>query len=157
MIADPGDGVAGLVVGALGPAGALSAILERVGPTELQRRILCSEWPSGSGSTSAEAEAEDPAAIPASRVLESALERWRPHLVSADLVSACETAIEVGVRRILPGVPGWHARFDRLRSPPPRNRHERSIVPSLQPPRRETARVSSGRRRENPLDLPFRF
>ncbi|WP_244631621.1 DNA-processing protein DprA [Plantibacter sp. CFBP 8804] len=116
MIAEPGDGVAGLVVGALGPAGALSAVLDRVGPTELQRRILGSEWSSGSGSTSADADAEseDPAAIPASRVLGSALERWRPRLVSADLVAACETAIEVGVRLLLPGAPGWHAGFDHL-------------------------------------------
>lgn len=114
MIAEPGDGVAGLVVGALGPAGALSAVLERAGPTELQRRILGSEWSSGSGSTSADAESEDPAAMPASRVLGSALERWRPRLVSADLVAACETAIEVGVRLLLPGVPGWHAGFDHL-------------------------------------------
>ncbi|WP_240773589.1 DNA-processing protein DprA [Plantibacter sp. M259] len=112
MIAEPGDGVAGLVVGALGPAGALSAVLDRVGPTELQRRILGSEW--SRGSTSADAESEDPAAMPASRVLGSALERWRPRLVSADLVAACETAIEVGVRLLLPGAPGWHAGFDHL-------------------------------------------
>jgi len=114
MIAEPGDGVAGLVVGALGPAGALSAVLDRVGPTELQRRILGSEWSRGSDSTSPDAESEDPAAMPASRVLRSALERWRPRLVSADLVAACETAIEVGVRLLLPGAPGWHAGFDHL-------------------------------------------
>jgi DNA processing protein len=116
MIAEPGDGVAGFVVGALGPAGALSAVLERVGPTELQRRILGRDWSGGKGSTPTvgDAEPEDPAAMPASRVLGGALERWRPRLVSADLVVACETAIDVGVRLILPGDSGWHAGFDDL-------------------------------------------
>jgi hypothetical protein len=106
MIAEPGDGVSGFVVAALGPAEALSAVIERAGPTGLQRRILASGWP-GAGSP-ASSDADEPAAPPVSRVLGNALERWRPRLVSADLVAACETAISVGARLVLPGGLGWH-------------------------------------------------
>ncbi|WP_285035947.1 DNA-processing protein DprA [Plantibacter sp. ME-Dv--P-095] len=112
MIAEPGDGVSGFVVAALGPAEALSAVIERAGPTELQRRILASGWPGAD--TPASSDTDEPAAPPASRVLGNALERWRPRLVSADLVAACETAISVGARLILPGGPGWHSGFGDL-------------------------------------------
>lgn len=109
MIAEPGDGVAGLVVDALGPAEALSLVLDRAGPAELQRRILAAGW-SGSADTaeSAETLVDVPAAAPGSRVLGNALDRWTPRLVAADLVAACEVAIQVGARLVVPGRAGWH-------------------------------------------------
>ncbi|HXH35322.1 MAG TPA: DNA-processing protein DprA [Plantibacter sp.] len=116
MIAEPGDGVAGLVVDALGPAEALSAVLERVGPAELQRRILSSGWEGDpAGCDAPETLVDVPAAAaPGSRVLGNALDRWTPRLVAADLVVACETAIEVGARLVLPGGVGWHPGLDAL-------------------------------------------
>lgn len=115
MIAEPGDGVAGLVVDALGPAEALSAVLERVGPAELQRRILASDWDGDQAGRDASTPLVDvPAAAPGSRVLGNALDRWTPRLLAADLVVACETAIGVGARLVLPGGTGWHPGLDAL-------------------------------------------
>lgn len=115
MIAEPGDGVAGLVVDALGPTEALSAVLERVGPTELQRRILASGWEGGqSGRDASPTLVDVPTAAPGSRVLGNALDRWTPRMVAADLVRACETAIGVGARLVLPGGVGWHHGLDEL-------------------------------------------
>ncbi|WP_228506551.1 DNA-processing protein DprA [Plantibacter sp. VKM Ac-2880] len=115
MIAEPGDGVAGLVVDALGPAEALAAVLDRVGPTELQRRVLASGWegdPDGGDATASLD--EPPATTPGSRVLGNALARWTPRLVAAEVVGACEAAIRVGARLVLPGSAGWHAGLDSL-------------------------------------------
>ena len=115
MIAEPGDGVAGLVVDALGPAEALAAVLDRVGPTELQRRVLASGWEGDPGSGVAAASLDEPpATTPGSRVLGNALARWTPRLVAAEVVEACETAIRVGARLVLPGSAGWHAGLDSL-------------------------------------------
>jgi DNA processing protein len=115
MIAEPGDGVAGLVVDALGPSEALAAVLDRVGPSELQRRVLASGWEGDPDSGDAAASLDEPpATTPGSRVLGNALARWTPRLVAAEVVEACETAIRVGARLVLPGSAGWHAGLDSL-------------------------------------------
>jgi len=115
MIAEPGDGVAGLVVDALGPAGALTAVLERVGPSELQHRILAAGW-SGEPADAQQSTTllDESATAPGSRVLGGALDRWTPRLVAADLVAAFESAIAIGARLVLPGAPGWHSGLDGL-------------------------------------------
>lgn len=115
MIAEPGDGVAGFVVDALGPAEALSAVLERVGPTELQRRILAAGWSGGPGLVeTSETSTDTSPATPGSRALGNALDRWMPRLVAADLVTACEAAVAVAARLVVPGGVGWHPGLTEL-------------------------------------------
>ncbi len=76
-IAEPGDSVAGLLVGALGAAGALAAVLEEHEPAGLAREV-------------AEATGE-PLTAEAVRAAE---ERWRPRLVAADALRFLSLSLE---------------------------------------------------------------
>jgi DNA processing protein len=88
-IAEPGDGVAGAVVAALGAGPALTAVLDRVAPERLVRSA------SGAGALLG---AED---------LTEALARWQPRLKSALALLALRQAGRYGMRLLVPGDDQW--------------------------------------------------
>lgn len=102
-IAEPGDGVAGAVVGILGAAVALTAVVE--------------SWPADRlvGSLSAKVDengAGDAAGLGAE--LQQALARWRPRLSSVDVIRSLEQAQRTGTALLLPGDPLWPVGVDDL-------------------------------------------
>jgi len=102
-IAEPGDRVAGAVVGVLGAAGALAVVVDA--------------WP---------ADAVVGAMVDAGLVLagdardalvdevRQALDRWRPRLVRAEAAARMHAARTVGARVLLPGDPDWPLGADDL-------------------------------------------
>lgn len=96
-IAEPGDGVAGLLVEALGAAGALAAVTEGHGEEGLAHEVsrVVGE------------------ALPAEAV-RSALERWRPRLVAPDALRSLGSAAARGAALLVPGDPEWPAGFADL-------------------------------------------
>lgn len=92
VIAEPGDAVAGALIGAFGASDALSAALGGVG--ELV--------PPGSGSG------------PASRALRDARARWRPRARSEAVRAALLGALSAGVRLVIPGDTHWPVSLDDL-------------------------------------------
>ncbi|MEJ3404230.1 DNA-processing protein DprA [Rathayibacter sp. YIM 133350] len=99
ILGEPGDGMAGLLVLALGAAPALSAVLAGTSPTVLARDI-------------------DPEATVGREVLErglaDALARWRPRLRSATLVQSIAAAQRTGTRLLVPGDDAWPTGVDDL-------------------------------------------
>ncbi|MDL5350433.1 DNA-processing protein DprA [Microbacterium sp. zg-YB36] len=89
-ICEPGDGDAGLLVAAVGAAGAL-------------RLVAADDAPAVAAA----------AAIDRDRARE-ALERWRPRLASGPSAAGFDTARRVGVRLIVPGDATWPTRVDDL-------------------------------------------
>ncbi|MCU1571155.1 MAG: processing protein DprA [Naasia sp.] len=90
MVAEPGDGTAGALVAALGPAGALAAVLEGRSPVRL--------------ATEAGAAGPDAPEVPE---LSAALERWQPRLLAAGVLHALKSAAVLGVRLVAPGDEEW--------------------------------------------------
>jgi DNA processing protein len=91
-IAEPGDGAAGLVVDALGPADALDAVVAR--------------WPVAQWSAVLREAGAD---VPPERELGGAVERWQPRLKSATALLALRQAARFGARLFTPDVAGWPA------------------------------------------------
>lgn len=89
-LAEPGDGIAGRLVSALGAAEALHEALR--------------------GRSSA---AASPAQIPAAEWAR-ATERWRPRAHRAEVHAALEKAARAGVRLLVPSDPRWPGRLDDL-------------------------------------------
>jgi DNA processing protein len=102
-IAEPGDGTAGLVVGCLGAADALIAVIEHWTPAHLVEVLR--ERTSGG-----EAALGDD--VPPS--IEQALQRWTPRLKSRDVVLCLRLAERVGARLLLPADPLWPSDLDDL-------------------------------------------
>ena len=97
-IAEAGDGVAGAVVGILGAAAALSAVVESWPADRLAGDLAATVDENGAG---------DAAGL--RHELEQALARWRPRLSAADVIRSLEQARRTGTELLLPGDPLWPA------------------------------------------------
>ena len=96
-IAEPGDGVAGVLVSHIGAPRALTALIEGWKPDRLGAVLI----EAGGDSVS-------------SRDLSLALDRWRPRLVSNAAISALRQAALVSSRLLLPDDPLWPQGFADL-------------------------------------------
>ncbi|TFB46450.1 DNA-processing protein DprA [Cryobacterium tagatosivorans] len=97
-IAEPGDGVVGLLVASLGASAALTAVLETWTPERLAATMR------EGGVVAEELEGE----------LEQGLQRWRPRLSSADVIRSLQQAARVSARLLVPSDPLWPASLDDL-------------------------------------------
>ena len=88
-IAEPGDGAAGTLVGALGPARALTALIDRAAADRLASEVSNAGGQLGAGD------------------LTEALARWQPRLKSALALLALRQAGRYGMRLLIPGDPAW--------------------------------------------------
>jgi DNA processing protein len=88
-IAEPGDGAAGILVGSLGPARALTALIDRIPPDRLAAEVTDAGGQLG----------EDD--------LTEAVARWQPRLKSALALLALRQAGRYGMRLLIPGDPAW--------------------------------------------------
>ncbi|MBX0298652.1 DNA-processing protein DprA [Cryobacterium sp. 1639] len=95
-IAEPGDGVAGAVVGILGAATALTAVVEAWPADRLEHRLAASVDENGAGDAQG-----------LRLGLEQALARWRPRLSSGDAIRSLHQAHRTGTALLLPGDPLW--------------------------------------------------
>jgi DNA processing protein len=102
-IAEPGDGTAGAVVGCLGAAGALTAVVGHWTPTRLAEAVL-ERTIGGAGALG-----DDLAPS-----IEQALQRWTPRLRSRDVILCLRQAERVGASLLLPGDRLWPADVDDL-------------------------------------------
>lgn len=96
VIAEPGDGVAGALVRALGAADALRLALEDTAPSPLLRVPRDSEGLSDG------------------RAMREALARWRPRAQIAAVEAAVRNAAQVSATLVLPGDPVWPRGIDDL-------------------------------------------
>ncbi|MGO4691869.1 DNA-processing protein DprA [Glaciibacter sp. 2TAF33] len=96
-IAEPGDGMAGLVVGCLGAAGALRSVIDRWAPDRLALAVR----------ERAGGDVDDGDADEFRRSVEQALQRWAPRLKSRDVILCLRQAGRVGARLLLPGDRLW--------------------------------------------------
>lgn len=99
MIAEPGDGAAGIVVAALGPVAALDLLVGGVDAITLASRVD----PTGLAQ-----------AVALQHVFDDALRRWRPRLRARPLVQALEAASRCHARLLVPDGPGWPGGVDDL-------------------------------------------
>jgi DNA processing protein len=97
-IAEPGDGVAGAVVGQLGAAAALAAVVESWPADRLAQSLAATVDENGAGDASG-----------LRHGLEQALARWRPRLSSAEVIRSLQQAGRTGTALLLPGDPLWPA------------------------------------------------
>lgn len=88
VLAEPGDGVAGALIGELGPAEALRAA------GDVGAGLISQDAPS--------------------RTLQEALARWRPRASSRAVIDALGAAAAAGARLLLPGDADWPAAVDDL-------------------------------------------
>ncbi|POH61941.1 DNA-protecting protein DprA [Cryobacterium zongtaii] len=102
-IAEPGDGVAGAVVGLLGAAAALRSVVEAWPPDRLAGTLTDSVG---------EHDAGDPAGLRPE--LEQALARWRPRLSSTEVIRSLQQARRTGTALLLPSDPLWPGAVDDL-------------------------------------------
>lgn len=102
-IAEPGDGVAGAVVGVLGARAALTAVVEAWPANRLTRSLAAGVDENVAG----DAQGLRPG-------LEQALARWRPRLSSAEVIRNLQQARRTGTALLLPGDPLWPAGVDDL-------------------------------------------
>lgn len=102
-IAEPGDGVAGFAVNALGAAAALRLVLDTAKPER---------W---AAALTEQGEETDPD-VEAQRIesITGAIERWRPRLNSVDVVRAIEQGIRVSAQLLVPGDDLWPAQVGDL-------------------------------------------
>ncbi|WP_434017268.1 DNA-processing protein DprA [Naasia aerilata] len=96
-IAEPGDGVAGTLVAALGAAGALAAVNEEHDPAGLAHEV--------GEATGEELTRES---------MRAAVERWRPRLVASDALRFLTSAGARGAALLVPDDPEWPAGFGDL-------------------------------------------
>ncbi|MDQ1572243.1 MAG: processing protein [Actinomycetota bacterium] len=89
-IAEPGDGIAGLVVEALGAAESLDAVVAN---------WSAPQWVAAIRHTGVDDVTEDE--------LHQAIERWQPRLKSATALLALRQAARYGARLLTPDAPGW--------------------------------------------------
>lgn len=107
-ITEPGDGVAGELVAAVGADRALGVVLHAAdddGPDGFAELVSACTEAGVAGS-------EDPDVFVA--VLRSALERWGPRLGRVDVGDVLAAAGTVGARLLVPGAVGWPDRVDDL-------------------------------------------
>ncbi|MFC7765588.1 DNA-processing protein DprA [Leucobacter soli] len=95
-LVEPGDGTAGALLAALGPAPALRLLIEGVSSRAIAER------------------AEAAGADLARRNLDEALDRWRPRLDRRATLGDIERAIAAGLRVIMPGDSCWPEGFADL-------------------------------------------
>ncbi|BDI21914.1 DNA-processing protein DprA [Herbiconiux sp. L3-i23] len=96
-IAEPGDGVAGALIGALGSVGALQLVVDHVDADRVKAEVA-----GAGGSTMAK-----------SAVLQG-LARWRPRLVAGDALAHLDRAARVGARLLTRTDPTWPRGLDDL-------------------------------------------
>jgi DNA processing protein len=99
MLAEPGDGTAGLLLGTLGAAAALDHLVQRH-PAE---RILAAVADADRGATDGLASE-----------LAAGLQRWSPRLASAQVVTAFELAARVSARLMTREDDHWPTQLDDL-------------------------------------------
>jgi DNA processing protein len=97
-IAEPGDGVAGAVVGVLGAPAALAAVVDAWPAARLADRLAATVDENGAGDASGLRPG-----------LEQALARWRPRLSSAEVLRSLYQAERTGTALLVPGDPLWPA------------------------------------------------
>jgi DNA processing protein len=132
LVTEPGDGTAGLLVGCLGAVGALEAVLgER--PGHAMAAMITSHSESMLLPEPAELQEQ----------LSQALERWRPRLKSAEVVTALRQARRVGARLLLPEDAAWPGGLDDLGSHAPLALWWRGSPGSLDPLERSIALVGA--------------
>lgn len=95
VLSEPGDGVAGALIGTLGPQEALDTVVDSAAEH---------------GGEQLQADPERPAA----RALRDARKRWRPRMDPDLVVAALRSARLVGARLLLPGDPYWPVRLADL-------------------------------------------
>ncbi|GAB3122645.1 DNA-processing protein DprA [Glaciibacter psychrotolerans] len=98
-LTEPGDGLAGMLVGSLGAAGALKLILEMPSPQRLGTAV------------------REAGVAPDEDLLEAlgeALQRWTPRLSSTDVIHSLEQASRTGIQLLLPGDELWPSAIDDL-------------------------------------------
>lgn len=99
-IAEPGDGVAGILIFAVGVERALELLVQSVDARAMQQALRESHLPAaGEVST---------------RALTEALSRWTPRLNRSETVLDIERAYEAHIRIVLPGDPLWPPTLDDL-------------------------------------------
>ena len=122
-IAEPGDGTAGVLVASLGARVALTAILEAWSPVRLGalvRDALSGDAPAAQGVLFvvspaidfSEADADTSAELEAA--LDQGLQRWRPRLISTEVIRSLQQAARVEARLLLPTDALWPAGLDDL-------------------------------------------
>lgn len=94
-LAEPGDGVAGLLIGRLGAAGALTALVERVPAAELAFDEVTA------------------------KAAQEGIDRWMPRLVPATLLQWLRQGARYGARLTVPGDDLWPVGFGDLREHAP--------------------------------------
>jgi DNA processing protein len=102
-VAEPGDRVAGAVVGVLGAAAALAAVVEDATADAVVGAM-----------TAAGLDLEEDGRSALVAEVQGALERWRPRLVRTEALARLRAARSVGVRVLVPGDPLWPAGVDDL-------------------------------------------
>lgn len=96
-MAEPGDGMAGVLVTALGPARALAAVVEHRSAADIAREV---------GDPDGE--------VPEVPEVRKALERWMPRLSSSGSLEALRLAVRCGARLSIPGDVEWPDAVDDL-------------------------------------------
>ncbi|GMA91851.1 hypothetical protein [Homoserinibacter gongjuensis] len=105
-IAEPGDRLAGLVVGAVGAEQALAALIaDREGGALRQLVSACDGGLAGLGIDE--------------RDLDDAVARWAPRISQADALRALRQAARFAVQLVVPGDPDWPASSAISPSTPP--------------------------------------
>lgn len=97
VLTEPGDGVAGALVCALGPAQALRAVAACLGTDGLRTPAV-----------------ELSAVAGGDRRIGDALARWRPRMQQHRVVSALKAAVHIGARLVTPGDACWPTCLDDL-------------------------------------------
>ncbi|GAA1000071.1 DNA-processing protein DprA [Subtercola frigoramans] len=96
-IAEPGDVAAGILVRALGAAGALRALVERHSPGRIRADALAAG-----------------AEIASDREVGLAIERWMPRLAANSALTSMRLAARCGARLLTPADDDWPARLSDL-------------------------------------------
>ncbi|VXC24979.1 putative DNA processing protein DprA [Microbacterium sp. 8M] len=120
LLCEPGDGVAGALIEALGPTDALDAVF---GGTEFGGAVF-----GGTGedrrSTQGAGDAGDRAVVdrdrPAAAALRDARRRWAPRLAAEPHLAALRTAVRIGARLLLPTDREWPVALADLGAHAPR-------------------------------------
>lgn len=99
-IAEPGDGVAGLLAATIGVEAALVLLVEGASAERIQSAVAAASEDAATGLTS--------------RVMSDALERWKPRLNRAETVLDIERAAAAGLRVLIPGDALWPVMVDDL-------------------------------------------